>query len=134
MREHGWDVRLFDYIESHRNTPFDWGVHDCCLFAAGGVQAITGKDFAADLRGYKSQQEAYAIVARYGSIEAMVTSLLGVQPIHPAFAQRGDPMVGLHPETGQEALGVCVGVHWAVPGASGLVFPRLADARFAWRV
>jgi len=134
MRQHGWDVRLFDYVESHRNTPFEWGGMDCCLFTAGCVEACTGKDFATDLRGYKSEQEAYAIVARYGSIQAMVTALLGAEPIHPAFAQRGDVMLGLHPETQQEGLGICLGVHWAVPGAAGLVFPRIAAARFAWRV
>ena len=44
-------------LECH-SRKFKWGVFDCFLFAAGAVQAKTGIDYMADLRGYGDETSA----------------------------------------------------------------------------
>lgn len=51
-----WRGRLLTYLGACARTPFAPGAHDCALFAAGAVAAMTGTDLAAGWRG------------RYGSL------------------------------------------------------------------
>jgi hypothetical protein len=81
---------LAEYLEAMRDREFAFGSFDCALFGADWVKRCTGIDYAEQLRGYSSPLEAYRIVSSYGSLEAMVTALLGREPIAPASAMRGD--------------------------------------------
>jgi len=45
----GWQNRLFEYIESKRNQPFDWAVNSCMDFVNGASVAMTGFGFVDDL-------------------------------------------------------------------------------------
>ncbi len=47
----GWQARLAAYLNDCSRRPLVYGQHDCALFAAGAVQAMTGLDLAADWRG-----------------------------------------------------------------------------------
>ena len=47
----GWQTRLAAYLHEVGREGFAYGAHDCALFAAGAVQAMTGIDLAADWRG-----------------------------------------------------------------------------------
>ncbi|MDO5704031.1 MAG: hypothetical protein Q4G49_03030 [Paracoccus sp. (in: a-proteobacteria)] len=51
MRLYDWEARLSDYICRVAKTPFEYGVHDCALFAAGGVEAVTGSNPAVKWAG-----------------------------------------------------------------------------------
>lgn len=138
MRFEDWPQRLDAAITAARAQTFAYGSFDCWLFPADCVLAMTGIDYAADLRGYTSKIDAYRIVAGYGSMEAMITSLLGREPIHPAFARRGDVMladVELAPGESGESGGICDGTKlWTPKIPSGLrAFPR-SVARLAWRI
>lgn len=46
-----WHARLAAYVFDAGRTPFAYGSHDCALFAAGAVEAMTGTDLAAGWRG-----------------------------------------------------------------------------------
>lgn len=140
MRFEDWPQRLDAALAASRSRRFAYGTFDCMLFAADCVQAITGVDHAADFRGYDSKVAAYRIIARYGSLEAMITSLLGRDPIHPAQARRGDVVLAnieLAPGESGECVGICDKVNcWFPrdPAAIGIrSFPRYA-ARLAWRI
>jgi hypothetical protein len=137
MRVENWSKRLADAIESAREEAFAYGIFDCCIFSFDCAQAITGEDKAAHLRGYESKADALRIIAKYGSLEAMVSSLLGVEPKHVAFAKRGDLIlttIDEGEEPGAYSIGVCDGVRFWVPTLNGLTTRPTLQAIKAWSV
>lgn len=136
IRREDWPQRLDDAIAVARVQPFVWGEHDCCLFAADCVLAMTGHDPAADWRGrYDDSEGAYALLTERhgGDLAAAVDAALGERLSGPAFAQRGD-VVMIDTPLGL-ALGVCAGRFHVVPTRPrGLIAFRLSQALAAWRV
>lgn len=127
MRAHDWEARLFAAVEAARATPFAWGTHDCALFVADVVLAMTGHDYAADLRGrYRTQAGALRLLADTPLRVRMAA--LFVQ-IDVRMAQRGDAVM-----SGSGALGVCLGEHAAFVGPSGVEMQPTLGAELAWRV
>jgi len=57
MRHPNWRPALRDYVEDVARKPFRYGSHDCALFTAGAVKAMTGVDHA---RGWRSQYRSLA--------------------------------------------------------------------------
>lgn len=117
-----WEERLAVYLDRVSDEPFAWGSHDCALFAAGAVKAMTGTDPAEDFRGtYSDRAGAAAALKQHGAgtLLKTATAWLGHSK-HPAFAQRGDIVM-----KDRTTLGVCVGLHsWFVGeehGENGLV-------------
>ena len=49
-RIEGWPEKLMAEVELARTIPFMWGLHDCCIFVADCVYAITGEDLAHNWR------------------------------------------------------------------------------------
>lgn len=128
-----WPRRLAAAIEAARGRPFCWGTHDCALFAAGVVEALTGKDFAAELRGrYTTRAEAVALLGARGGLEAVVTTALGSPRAYTALAQRGD-VVMIDTDDGP-ALGICNGATAACAGPEGLQFAPMSLWQKAWEV
>jgi hypothetical protein len=143
MKKHGWPELLDEYIQAAQARVFAYGTFDCCLWCADWVSVATGVDHAATLRGYDSMLEAYKIIATYGSIEKMVTQLLGRGPLHAAMAQRGDIVLmramggaggRIEMDGPPESLGICAGLHSAFPHRRGLIMIRTLEASAAWRV
>lgn len=121
-------------VEKYRATPFAWGGHDCCLWAATAVQAQLGADPAADLRGtYHSQRAAVALIRKkFGQIEKIPSAYgFAEQPL--ARSQRGW-LVSKRFQRRGITLGVCVGTRAAFAGPDGLVFCSLGECRKTWRV
>lgn len=55
-RRGDWRSRLHRFLIECEKTPFEYGTHDCALFGAGAVEAVTGNDPAEDFRGtYKTK-------------------------------------------------------------------------------
>jgi hypothetical protein len=125
-----WQPRLQALIQARLAAPFAWGEHDCCLFVCDAVQAITGHDPAADLRGYRSEREAMRIIHAHGGLRAIAQARAGAE-VPVLAAQVGD--VGLLPIEGRDTLALCGGAHWLAPGAQGLVALPLDAASNAWR-
>jgi len=137
-RRPDWPERLATVIESARHRPFLWGQHDCCLFVADAVGAITGADFAPDWRGrYGDVIEALRLLRKrgFGSFPDLIDALCqdcGWPEIPPSQAGRGDVCILILEDA--EHLGLCTGAHIAVPGDRGLVFYSRAVANRAWRI
>ena len=86
-----WEQALSDYIGSKRNEPFVYGVNDCCMFAAGAVEAMTAIDPMAEFRGkYKSLAGSVRALKEIGAgdLEQTIDGKFPVIPV--SSAQRGD--------------------------------------------
>lgn len=92
MRLPDWEPRLLAYLDEVADRGYAYGEHDCALFAAGGVLAMSGHDLAAPFRGrYATARGSVRALRRHGagSLPETLTALLGPpQPL--AWAHRGD--------------------------------------------
>lgn len=130
-----WPVRLEALLRERQARPFAWGVHDCALFAADAVQAITGQDLAQGLRGLSVRAalrrlRAHGPCANLG-LYALATQALG-PAMAPVWASVGDVL--LLPMGRRCALAVCNGDTAIGPGRHGLVHAAAGTALAAWRV
>jgi hypothetical protein len=138
MKVNNWPTVLIKHIEAHRQTPFAWGTHDCMLWGASCVEAITGDDPAKSIRGtYDSALAAYRIIDSHGGFEETVEQWLpdaSSNRIHSKMAQRGD-LITTTDKRGRMALGVCDTHHGIFPGPDGLTFVKRGNlSSLAWRV
>ena len=44
IRKGDWEQALMRHVSACERTPFAYGEHDCTMFAAGAVLAMTGHD------------------------------------------------------------------------------------------
>lgn len=140
MRHINWPTLLDSVIRQAATAPFCWGRHDCALFVADCIHAITGMDPAQAFRGaYDSQETAEAALMDYagGGIDALAYKMAlehGYEQLLPAYAQRGD--VVLCNLGDQLALGIVSmsGRDVLVASAQGLFAYPLSIAVVAWRV
>ena len=126
-----WRTRLDRLVAARRATPFAWGVHDCCLWAADAVLMQTLRDPADDVRGrYSSAAEALRMLAQLGGLRAL--GARAGEPIEPLQACEGD--VGLIELEDRSLLAVLVGGVWTMPSQHGLAARPMNQACAAWRV
>lgn len=121
----GWHYNLRKYIEASAAKPFKTGSHDCALFWAGGVEAMTGVDPAADYRGkYKTFRAGKELIG----VDLGDYAARFFEEVPPAFAQVGDlAMV-------KGACGIVQGEHVYVLGKGGIMTVPLTRATRAFRV
>jgi len=133
MRREDWAERLAEIVEARRETPFAWGVHDCALFSADCVQAMTGIDYAQDFRGtYRSAKGALDALGHRDLAQILDEEF---ERIAPAYMGRGDVcLVDTGAELTGPACAVCVGALVVVAGIDGLQFFGASQALSAWRV
>lgn len=143
-RNRDWRPALVAYLNRSARQPFRPGGHDCALFAAGAVEAMTGTDFARRYRSkYRSLAKGQAILRKRGYADHvdMVAQLLpeivskdGNRAPMPIMAQEGD--IAVVPQGDEMALGVVQGsmVYVLRPGHLGLGLVPLTDAVRAFRV
>ncbi|MGD0586693.1 MAG: hypothetical protein ABSA86_13140 [Oryzomonas sp.] len=133
MRYQDWPQRLHKRIMAVHATPFEWGKHDCCLFASDTVLELTGTDHAADLRGtYSSALEAAKVLKERGGVRGIAGAALGAE-IPATLAQRGD-IVLIQTEDHGDTLAVCIGMQCVAPGLDKLLYLPMTAAVTAWRV
>ncbi len=131
-RKGDWEAALAEYVAARRDWPFAWGEHDCFLFVAGAIAAMTGFDPAVPYRGrYRSMRGSLRVLRKGpGTLENLVDGLF--PRVEPAFARRGD--VAWY----QGGLGVVLGPFAAFVGEAGgvpgLVRVDRADWEGAWSV
>ncbi len=127
-----WSSRFAALVDRARSTPFEWGSHDCCLWAANAVLAQTGSDPAREWRhGYANQRGALRILGLLGGYEG-AGALTGI-PIALGLATVGD--IGLVTwKDGTRSLGVRSMSTWMCAGDYGLVHLPLEAASHAWGV
>lgn len=125
-----WRPRLVAYLEEVRARPFAYGSHDCALFVAGAVAAMTGFDAAAGFRGrYSTLTGGLKLLTGANHVQ-LVRNLFEAVP--PAFAQVGD--IAVIGEIGIPALGLFDGEMIVVLREEGLGRMPRAAATQAYRV
>lgn len=91
MRISCWEEALSDYMATKRHEPFEYGVNDCCLFAAGAVEAITGEDPMPEFRGkYDSLKTSLQVIKDIGAGTLETTMDAKFSEVQISHAQRGD--------------------------------------------
>lgn len=127
-----WPERLDAFLRERAAVPFAWGSNDCCTFVADAIDAMTGRDVMADLRGrYSNAFGALGLTQELGGLQAAVTGLLG-EPCHPALVTVGDVLLVRTED--RELLLLCNGVTAIGPGLRGLETLAAPDVVCAWRV
>jgi hypothetical protein len=127
-----WQTQFALLCIERRARAFAWGHHDCCLWAADAVHALTGQDFAADLRGtYATAAEASRVLKKLGGVRGIATAALGAS-VAPAFAAVGD--VVLMQQDGRELLAVCNGLEALCACDAGLAPVGMEQALAVWKV
>ncbi len=133
MRLEGWDQRLHEIIEAARYTPYVLGEHDCFRLACRVVEALTGDNRWPMFCGYRTEREALAALAVYGSSFVNAGDKFFGDHVDTKLARRGD-VLGYMDSHGKWHLGVCVGADMALLGPDGLMFQPLSMAKCCWRV
>ena len=131
-RRPDWQARFAALCLARQHQPFAWGSHDCCLWAADAVQALTGLDFAAEHRGlYADAEGAARLLHRLGGVGSIAAAVLGA-PVPVSRATVGDVL--LLQQDGRKALGVCNGSAALAAGPQGLAVLGMDTALAAWKV
>ncbi|GAB5431083.1 MAG: hypothetical protein EpisKO_04530 [Epibacterium sp.] len=120
-RRPDWHSRLAAYLARVARLPFRPGSHDCVLFAAGAVEAMTGTDLAAEYRGsYRTLKDGQEVLKARGYADhiALVEDLF--ESVAPALAQVGDLAVVPGGQGERGALGIFQGSGVYVLDPSGL--------------
>jgi hypothetical protein len=135
IRRKDWRSRLTAAVDGFRGVPFAWdGIHDCGMFFAAGVEAVTGVDIAAPLRGrYWSKSGAFRALRDLG-FEDHVAYVASILPElgNPAMARAGDGVV-IETEDGP-ALAIVTGATIACYGPAGLGFVSFGSHVRAFRI
>jgi len=97
-------------LEKYETVEFAWGEMDCCLFVADVIRDMTGHDYAASWRGrYGSETGALRMIAEYGSLVALASSVFG--EIKPFWAVRaGDPVLLSRGVVEQDRINQALGI------------------------
>jgi hypothetical protein len=129
-----WERRWHAWLETCRDRPFEWGVHDCVKFGFAGIREVTGQDVISDQFIYANAETAAALIRDEGfaSLRDCITYHLGPPLKSYRAAMRGDAALvdfdGLH------VLGTVLGERIACPGEHGLVFVPLSQSICCWRI
>lgn len=93
-RREDWPEKLAEELRASLSRKFEWGVFDCCLFAANCIRAMTDVDVAENIRGkYKTKHGALRVVRSFGSIEKLADAYAttgGFEEVKKEFLRRGD--------------------------------------------
>lgn len=130
-RDERWPWLMHKYLEQNRQTPFEWGVHDCCLFAADVVRAYTKPsiDMATRWRGRYTDQEALARLLRnqgltgVESIIELVAQDYSLTEVPIKCGMRGDVMLFL--SLLGPALGIITDSRVASMSKNGIILQSL---------
>lgn len=120
------------YLKSAEARRFDYGKHDCALFAAGWVLAATGRDLTLGIR-YSSLREGLAALAALGHADHVAVAAALLPEIPPARARRGD-IATLDGPQGAPVLAIVLGERIVGLTRHGLRQVPLSAARRAFRV
>jgi hypothetical protein len=116
-------------LVSYRNIPFEWGVHDCALFAGEHLKALTDFDITHDFVGkYTDAEGAVAALKDAGYDNLLDLCQKNFPEVPVAFVRHGDVVILDGGDTGYAVaivLGETIGV--VTPNGYGII--RRTDKR-----
>jgi hypothetical protein len=130
--------RLRAVVENYRNTPFEWTVHDCVLFAARCVDAQIGTRFEHHIRRdytYTNAISALRVVIEAGGWEKIIGRYLGPS-VTPSQIEFGDVVLGHStvPFERTTLVGICDEEMFMVPDTNGLYWLPMSHALMGWKI
>lgn len=131
QRHHDWQQRLTEYLVATAATPFRPGQHDCALWAAGAIEAMTGENPALRF-DYTRLHDGLKVLKSRGYDDHISYVDAHFAPVHPAFVQPGD-LVAVDGDLDQ-SLGIVLGETVAVLRRRGWGHVPLTAAVQGWRV
>lgn len=134
MRRHiDWQERLTVWLQENRLKSFQQGQWDCGYFAAGAIEAMTGVDIIADVRGkYKTTKGAMKVLKRMGHKDH-VSLFASHCPEIPTLSARPGDLVTFATGEGL-ALAIVQGAGAYHAGPHGLSVISMQAAHRAYRV
>ncbi len=134
-RREGWEERFNSFIIPRLTAQFEWGTHDCLLFAADSVRALTLVDPGAEYRGtYDSALAAAKVVSDAGGALNLISAKLGTPEDNPWLALKGDiGLVKAGEPFGHMAV-VCADKGWYAVSEAGVVLLPTTDVVAVWRL
>ena len=130
MRLVNWETELNSYIESENDKPFIWGKSDCCHFAIGAVEAVTGQKINTN-ETINNKKEAIEFLRNNGSVEDLADRYLNRKDV--LYSSRGDIVSAI--VDGQNiGLGVCMGDYMSFKTGTGLLRLNINSVLNAWSV
>lgn len=133
IRRQDWFPRLVQYMGECARTPFAEGSHDCALFTAGAVEAMTGEDYAAPYRGrYTTTKGGLRMLRKAGHADQIALAAANLPEIPVGSAGPGDVAAVATPEG--EALGIVQGAGVYVMAAGGMGILPASQITRAFRV
>lgn len=129
-----WQTRLHRYLCATRGRAIEPGQHDCCLFAAGSIDAQTGVDLAAPYRGrYATFSGGRRVLRRAGHADHIALIAAHLPEAHPSQALAGD--IAIVPTGEGPALGVVQGaVVYVLQAAGGIALVPMAVVQRLFKV
>ena len=121
--------QVLNGLNAWQRQQFEYGVADCCQFAAHMVKALGGPDYAADFE-YESESQAAEILAKHGGLRGFVRSILG--PCTDDL-QDGDPVICQLPVMG-DAMGVMLDGNAIVITEKGMIKIKDNHIVMGWAV
>lgn len=117
-------MTLSAYITSNLKTPFEWGRHDCVLFASAWAKSVIGIDYLEGVPHWSDAKSGMRIIKKMGGLKKIVDDRL--VRINPNFANDGDIALC------DDRLCIFSGAHIVGPGENGLIFTDRLKALCAW--
>jgi hypothetical protein len=132
-RRPDWQTRLSRFLARVARTPYDDANHYCAIFAADGVEAVTGVDLVENWRGrHATNQSALRALIRAGFADHIDFAASLLPEIPPMEARAGD--IAVVPSPMGPCLGIVQGEVIYTVAQTGLgTVPRALAAR-AFRV
>jgi hypothetical protein len=133
MRFEDWQSRLVEYLSGVSRAEFAYGTHDCALFCAGAVEAMTGVDLAVNWRGqYKTMAQGLRVLNADGYRDHVDLAARHFEEIPIFAATLGD--LAVMPTAEGLALGVVQGEGVYVLSQDRLGVMSIDQALRAYRV
>lgn len=130
------ELLINEAVERAMRKDFEWGSDDCCLWVCDLIEAATGVDLAAPLRGYRSAAGAARRLRSYaggGLCEAAV-KLAAKAHLKPAARPYRGVLVGVVADAAGPALAIFWKDRWIGRTIRGITTLPAHTATVAWRL
>lgn len=133
MRYEGWQCKFWEQMEASRTAKFEWGSHDCVLFAAKMADAISDSGYMKKANAsFKWSDARAAIDLTRDGLRPLVESVLGPMCSWTRLSQ-GDIALVVD-DGGRESLAIHDGCCLIGPSDIGVKVIPFRYATGGWRV